>query len=115
MPAYSGFKNLVDYIEQRCARDGIARSALAEQFGWPRNYMTALFKGVHRPSRPRADKLAKHFGDETRLVRILAGLEAAPSLIEDKRVAEIVDLVTPLPDAKRVEAINYLKYLRDRK
>lgn len=115
MPAYAGFKSLLDYIEQRCTRDGISRSALAESLGWPRNYMTALFKGVHRPSRPRADKLARHFGDEPRLARILAGLEAPPSVIEDRKVAEIVDLVMPLTEAKRDEAIKYLRYLRDRK
>ena len=115
MPAYAGFRDLLDYIEQRCAREGISRSALAENLGWPRNYMTALFRRVHKPTRPRADKLARDFGDEPRLVRILAGLEAPPSIIEDKRVAEIVDLVMPLSDAKRSEAINYLRYLRDRR
>lgn len=115
MPTYAGFRDLLDYLERRCAREGLSHSALAENLGWPRNYMTALFARKHKPSRARADKIAKYFGDEPRLVRILCGLEAAPSVPEDKQVAEIVDLVMPLSDAKRVEAITYLRYLRDRR
>ncbi len=115
MAAYAGFKNLVNYIDERCARDGITRSALAEKLKWPRNYMHGIYHGKFRPSRLRADKLARFFGDETRLVRILVELEAPPSDVKDRLTAEVVDLFSALPDERRAEAINYLKYLRDRK
>jgi hypothetical protein len=115
MAEYAGFKSLVNYIDERCAREGISRSALAERLKWPRNYMHGIYNGLFRPSRPRADKLARFFGDETRLVRILCELEAAPSDVRDKATAEVVDLFSALTAERREEAIHYLKFLRDKK
>jgi transcriptional regulator with XRE-family HTH domain len=113
MAEYAGFKGLANYIEERCAREGITRSALAERLKWPRNYMHGIYNGLFRPSRLRAQKLARHFGDEDRLVLILCDLESAPSVVKDKIVAEVVDLYAALSAEQQAEARRYLKYLRD--
>ncbi len=115
MAAYAGFHNLANYLDERCARDGLTRSALAESLKWPRNYVHGIYNGLFRPSRLRAQKLARYFGDEDRLVLILCDLEAAPSDVKDKATAEVVDLFSALSVEARAEAIHYLKYLRDRK
>lgn len=129
MPAYAGFKDLRDYIDKRCAARQMSLNEIATDLKWPRAYIYSIYYNDsrpvdkrdsksyrgHRPSRPRADALARYFGDPPRLVRVLSGLEAAPSLIEERDVAEIVDMVTPLSSHQRRKLIEFINFLRSKK
>lgn len=110
MPAYAGFADLADYLTQRCQRDGVNHSQLSQAIGAQPNYIHLIIQGKFSPSRPRADKIAKHFGDEPHLVRVLAGLESPPPAA-DKNIREIADLAAALDKPGRLKAIDYLKYL----
>lgn len=114
MAAYAEFGSLREYIDHRCARERMTRSALADALGWPRNYIYGIYYGTFRPSRPRADAIARHFGDDAHMVRILSDLESPPPNLEDRHLREIYDLAASLGAQGRREAISYLRYLLDR-
>jgi hypothetical protein len=114
MPAYADFKDLADYLAQRCAREKIRPSALSKKLGWPANYIHFVQAGKFSPSRTRADAIAKFFGDEPRLVRVLAGLETASDSPKGKTLQAIHDVAEKLKPAARLEALHYLSYLLDK-
>jgi hypothetical protein len=112
MTAFGGFTSLAAYMDARCRRDGLTPAALAERLQWPRNYMHGVYTGLFRPSRPRAGKLARYFGDEARLVRGLCSLEAVRGvLVDDPAAADVVALYLALPDNRQEEARRYLTQL----
>jgi hypothetical protein len=113
MPAYARFKNLRDYLDQRLARDHTNQNAVSEAFGWRRNYLNSVYHGLFVPSRQRCDQLAKHFGDDPHILRILAGHESPPVDLSDRQVREIYDLARSLTPEHRREAIKLLKRLTD--
>ena len=111
MPPYAGFSSLSDYIDQRCAREGIARSRLGLALGRHSNYVHCICIGQFSPSRAMADAIAGYFGDDVHVVRVLAGLEAAPPK-SDRQARELADLFSALEPDDRAEALRYLEYLR---
>lgn len=111
MPPYAGFAHLAAYLNERCRRDNISHSALSEALNFPRNYIHTIAHGQFSPSRTRADAIAKHFGDDPHVVRILAGLESPPPDPTNRQLREIADLAASLDPAGRAAAIDYLKYL----
>lgn len=114
MPAYAGFASLTDYIDQRCARDQVTRSRLSFELKKHSNYIHCICHGQFAPSRAMADAIARRFGDDPHLARVLAGLEALPPRA-DRQLREIADLAAALDAASRAEAIKYLEYLKWRK
>lgn len=113
MTSYAGFRDLADYIDQRCKENNIARTAVAAELGWPRNYMHDVYHLKFRISRARANQLAKHFGDEPRLVRVLGDVEAPPSGDTDKLTAEIADLIKPLSKDLQQKMLQLLRNIKD--
>ncbi len=111
MPAYAGYNSLGDYLERRCGERGLSFNQMSGQMGWTHSYLAGLAKGDFNPSRQRADTIAKFFGDNPRLVRILAGLEIPPTE-DDRDVAAIRDVAASLSDSNRRELLRYAKYLK---
>ena len=113
MAPYAGFKSLKDYIDQRCQREHINFSTLAEAMGWQRSYVHGLRHARFGPSRTRAGQLAQYFGDDPRVVRILAGLELPPpESPTDPVLLEIQHNATSLPSSGRVELAEYSRFLQ---
>lgn len=114
MPAYAGFKDFKDYLDQRLARERTNRAALAEAMGWPKSYVHGLYHGQFGASTDRVNDLAKYFGDDPRILRVLLGIEPSPKFAHDKALQEIYDLALGLNPGNRQEAVKYLRYLLDR-
>ena len=113
MPAYAGFANIQDYLEQRLRREKITQNAFSEAMGWRRNYINSVVHSLFAPSRRRCDEIAKYFGDDPHLVRVLAGHESAPPDLEDKQTREIYDLMRGLNPEQRRKVIKLIKSLLD--
>lgn len=82
--------------------------------GWRRNYINSVMHGLFVPSRKRCDLLARHFGDDAHLVRVLAGHESPEPSLEDRQLREIHDLAAALSADQRRKAIKFLRSLTDR-
>ncbi len=113
MPAYAGFKNLRDYLDQRLARHKTNQNAMSEAMGWRRNYLNSIYHGLFEPSRKRCDQISKYFGDDPHILRILVGHESPPVDLSNRQVREIYDLAHSLTPAQRREAIRFLKSLTE--
>lgn len=111
MPPYAGFKSIGDYIEARrlAQRPPLSRNALARELDWPLNYIHEIYHGAFLPSKPRAEKLARYFGDDPHLVRVLAGVESPPK--DDPDVMAAADLFAALDKADRKLALRMLRAL----
>lgn len=115
MTQYAGFKDLCDYLDQRCARDKISQNALSERIGFRRNYIHCAYKGQFKPSRQAVDKLADVFGDDPYILRVLVGLETPPPALTDKMLRQINSLAASLDVEGRRKAIEYLHLLAGQK
>jgi hypothetical protein len=113
VPAYAGFSSLRDYLEKRCAQHQLSFNSLSEELGFTHSYIYVVAEERYRPSRRRADAIAKYFGDNPRIVRILAGLELPP-VDEDATLSAIREVAASLAPADRRELLRYALYLKEK-
>ncbi len=111
MTAFAGFRDLKHYLDDRLARDEITQNALSEALKLRRNYINSIYHGVFKPSRRRCDQIARYFGDDSHILRVLVGLESPPPDLSDKLLREIYDLAASLSPEKRRQAIKFLNDL----
>jgi transcriptional regulator with XRE-family HTH domain len=113
MKGYAGFRGLSEYIERRLSETGHSKNSLSEALGWTHSYIAAVTTGSFVPSRKRADAIAKFFGDDPRIIRVLAGLEMPPPDLEnDPGTVTLLSAYNSLPvDGKR-ELEQYAQFLR---
>lgn len=112
MSSYAGYSDLGDYITRRCAsqRPPISFNELSLALKKSHGYIHALATGLYQPSIKGADAIADYFGDNRKIVRILAGLEMPPT-DEDKLTGEIKELAANLPQAGRRELLEFASFL----
>jgi hypothetical protein len=110
MPSYGGFRDIVDYLHQRCERDQIRSTRLSIMLGKQGNYIRSINKGIFLPSAPMCDALAEIFRDTPHLVRVLAGREAVPPKAS-KGLTELADVAAALSPADLNDLIDYARYL----
>ena len=113
MTAFAGFRDLQHYLDERLARDEITQNSFSEALKLRRNYINSIYHGTFKPSRQRCDLIARHFGDDPHILRILVGLESPPPDLSDKLLREIYDLAASLPDDKRRQAVKLLRDLSE--
>ncbi len=108
---YAGFKNLADYLARRSHDKDISLASLSRELGFTHSYIHGLTSGSFTPSRTRADIIAKYFGDEPRVVRVLAGLETPPRK-STPAGDELIEIMSALPAAKKKQLVEYARFLR---
>lgn len=113
VPSFAGYRDLRDYLTQRCQRDGTSLSAVSLELGFARIYLPNVALDLFTPSADRCRKIAKHFGDDATLVLVLAGHADPPSDRADRFVAEVVALAASVPRGRRAEVIATLRGLAD--
>lgn len=113
MSSFAGFRNLEDYIETRCREKKISMRQAGEALGRGHAYLSAIAKGRYTPSPAAADEVAEFFGDNPRIVRILAGLELPPT-DEDKIVFEIREIAASLSRRAKTELLEYANFLKSK-
>jgi transcriptional regulator with XRE-family HTH domain len=113
VPSYAGFASLREYLEARCTSQQLSFNELSVKLGWAHTYVAAIATERFIPSRTRADKIAKFFGDDVRLVRILCGLELLPTA-DDPILSAIRDVAAGLAPADRRELLRYATYLKEK-
>ena len=84
------YKDLGDYLKQRCSDKRISMRELSLRLGFSVNYIEGLVNRRFGPSPERCRKIAEFFGDDPNLVLELAGFYI-PSQEggEDRLVREI--------------------------
>lgn len=102
------FRSTNEYLTRRCAERHLSFRALSLKLGFGHAYIAALAKGAFVPSRERADKIARFFHDDPRVLRVLTGLELPPEHAPD----ELASALRALPKPALAELRAFLEYLR---
>ena len=111
MAAFAGFRDLDDYLSTRCRERDLSFNSLSETLGWNHSYIHGIANGLFLPSAARCDAIATHFGDNPRIVRILAGIELPPTE-GDPLTTEIKEFAASLSPRARRELLKYAHYLK---
>jgi len=73
-----GFDSLQEYLEARARAHGYTLSSLANELGYATGYLTAAARGQFRMSVDRCDEVARKFGDDPHICKVLAGHAEPP-------------------------------------
>ena len=113
MPPYAGFSSLTDYIDLRRLAQAppLSRAGLSKRIGFRQNYISLVCAGRFLPSRRAAEKIAAAFGDDPRIIKILAGLEEIEAIPKDSLLRQINSLARSLSESNRRKAIELLKLI----
>lgn len=111
MPAYAGFKSLAHYLDERCERESLNHNSLSAALKVHRTYIHSVYHGLFQPSKKRCDLIARYFGDDPHLLRVLAGHEAPPINLDDRQLREIHDLALGLDSARLAKVIRFINDL----
>jgi transcriptional regulator with XRE-family HTH domain len=107
---YAGFANLRAYLDDRLSKKRILQTDLADSLSMRRSYISGIYQGDFVPSIERCDAIARFFGDDTHLVRVLAGREA-PTIVSSPQMLTIFELASGLTNAQRDQVIEFIKAL----
>jgi len=113
MTAYAGFSSLADYIDRRRLAQSppLSRAGLSKRIGFRPNYISLVCTGRFLPSRRGAEKIAAAFGDDPRIIKILAGLEEIEATPKESLLRQINSLARSLSESNRRKAIELLKLI----
>ena len=110
------YKNLSDYIWQRCRVHDLALTDAAQRMGFSRGYLSSVAKDTFVPSRKRCIQIAEFFGDPPNLVLELAGYYVPEQDIQQHEEIARVAAALPASDRQLLLEIAYiLKERTDRK
>jgi transcriptional regulator with XRE-family HTH domain len=100
---------LSDWLADELTRRGWSHNELARRAGVSQPNVSAIVKGQN-PGCDFCIKIAAALGESPEKVLRLAGI-LPPASEDDPTLAELHDLVSNLPLAKRKEALQYLRFL----
>lgn len=114
MTAFAGFRDLNDYLSTRCREHNLSFNALsADELGWNHSYIHGIATGLFLPSAARCDIIANYFGDNPRIVRVLAGIELPPT-DGDPIIVELKEFAASLTTGQRRELLKFAHYLKSK-
>lgn len=113
MAAFAGYRNLPDYIETNCRRRELSERSLAEALDRSHSWLNAIKKGRYKLSPKAADELAAFFGDNPKIVRVLADIDPIPEQ-DPPIVISIKEIAASLPRQGQKEYLDYGRYLRQK-
>lgn len=109
------YKNLGDYIRQRCHARELAIVEASLRMGFSRGYLPSIAKGTFSPSRERCVKIADFFGDPPNVVLELAGFFFPEEDVQqDEEIARIAAALAPTDRQLLLEIAYVLKERSDR-
>jgi len=110
------YKDLGDYIRQRCNARGLSLVEASQNLGFSRGYIPAVVNGTFNPSRKKCVKMANFFGDPPSLVLELAGFFFPQEDVQqDDEIARIAAALPPVDRQLLLEIAYILKERADRK
>lgn len=115
MSSYAGYKDPAHFINTQLKNEGLTKNALSEEFGWRRNYLSAVCLSQFVPSAKRCDQLSKRFNQDPHILRILAGHESPPINLNQKQVREIYDLANTLTASQRESVIKFINSIKSKR
>ena len=106
------YKNLGDYIRQRCHAHELPIVEASAQMGFSRGYLPSIANGKFNPSREGCIKIANFFGDSPNIVLELAGFFFPEEDVQQDE--EIARIAATLPPAERQLLLEIAYVLRER-
>jgi transcriptional regulator with XRE-family HTH domain len=110
------YKDIGDYIRQKCRAHGLSIVDTSEQMGFSRGYLPSIINGKFTPSREGCVKIANFFGDSPNIALELAGyFFPEEDVQQDEEIARVAAALS-LADRQLLLEIAYiLKERSDRK
>ena len=112
----SQYKDLGDYLRQRCNAHHLSLVETSKRMGFSRGYLPSIASGAFTPSREKCLKIAEFFNDPPNLVLELAGyFFPEEDVRQHEEIARIATALSPADQQLLLEIAHILKERADRR